>query len=238
MLQWVLDSLTGGLFQQIFALSGYRLRQGMIWQPITYMFLHGGAVHLLLNMLILFFLGPEVEHALGSRKFLALYLVSGVLGGVGWLLIEAYPLKMCVGASGAIFGVLGAFAALFPRRPITLLLFYVLPVTLEAWLMALALGVMELIYLLQPGAGGVANAAHLAGGVAGFFFVRGLEGDVPTFLKRLWEGRRRRDAHPARDRKLDELLDKIAREGLQSLTPEERRWLDEESRRRGRFRAD
>jgi hypothetical protein len=100
----------------LLALSYNGLFRGMIWQPVTYMFLHGGFMHLLFNMFTLFFLGPETERAMGSRHFLAMYLLSGVLGGLGWIWLSPHSHALCVGASGAIYGVLAAFATLYPRR--------------------------------------------------------------------------------------------------------------------------
>ena len=89
----------------LLALSLAGIRQGHLWQPLTYMFLHGGFTHLLFNMFTLYFLGPETERAMGSKHFLAMYLLSGLLGGLGWLWLSPNPYAVCVGASGAIFGV-------------------------------------------------------------------------------------------------------------------------------------
>ncbi|MBP7830707.1 MAG: rhomboid family intramembrane serine protease [Kiritimatiellae bacterium] len=233
--QWIGDDFSGGAVTRFLGLSLLSVRSGWIWTPFTYLFLHGGVFHLLMNMLILFFLGPETERALGSRKFMLLYLLSGLLGGVGWLLIEKSPLAYCIGASGAVFGILGAFAALFPDRPITVLVFYILPVTLRAWVLAAILGLVELMFLLSPGAGNVAYAAHLAGGLAGYFYalglVRGSRGMSPG-----WRSLARRFRPPPADgpdpRELDRILDKIAGQGLHSLTPREREWLDRASRAR------
>ncbi len=120
-----------GLYD-LFALSFDGIRRHYYWQPITYMFLHGGFTHLLFNMFTLYFLGPETERSMGSRHFLALYLLSGLLGGLGWIWLSPHPYAACVGASGAIFGILAAFATLYPRRRLTLLIFFIFPVTLQA----------------------------------------------------------------------------------------------------------
>ena len=114
-------------------LSMAGLRNGMFWQPLTYIFLHGGFLHLLFNMFTLYFLGPETERTMGSKHFLAMYLLSGILGGLGWIWLSPHPQALCVGASGYIFGVLAAFATLYPRRRLTMLIFFVFPVTLMAW---------------------------------------------------------------------------------------------------------
>jgi membrane associated rhomboid family serine protease len=231
--QWLADEFSGGAFTRAFGLSWLSLRRGLLWTPLTYMFLHGGVLHVLLNMLILFFLGPETERSLGARKFVLLYLISGILGGVGWLLIEPSPLVPCIGASGAVFGVLGAFAALFPDQPVTVLVFFVLPVTLKAWLLAVILGVVELMFLISPGTGRVAYAAHVAGGLAGYFYAlgltRGTGGWIWSLLRRFGISR----GHEADEAtRMDRILDKIANQGLGSLTRREREWLDRASRTR------
>jgi membrane associated rhomboid family serine protease len=178
-------------------------------------------------MLGLYFMGPETERAIGTRQFFILYFLSGILGGIGWLFISDSPWAVCIGASGAIFGVIGAFAALFPHRPITLLVLFILPVTMKAWVLAVSLAVVELVFLLGSPQQGIAYAAHLAGGVAGYVYAlalfRGLGG-----VMRSWRSWTREN--PVSQVELDRILDKIAREGIQSLSRRERTVLDEASR--------
>ena len=128
----------------LLALSLAGIRAGYLWQPLTYMFMHGSFPHLLFNMFTLYFLGPETERAMGSKHFLAMYLLSGLLGGLGWLWLSPDPYAACVGASGAIFGILAAFATLFPRRELTLLIL-VFPVTAMAWKVVAGLALIEFI---------------------------------------------------------------------------------------------
>ncbi len=255
--QVIFDWMTGYGFTQVFALSWPGIRHLALWQPLTYMFLHGGIWHLVFNMLGLFFLGPETERALGSRRFIRLYLVCGLLGGLGWLLISGAQ-GYCLGASGAVLGVLAAFAALFPDRPITLLVFFVLPVTMRARTMALALGAITLLMMLsQPGH--IAHAAHLVGGLAGWLYValifnrRGSAiGWRPrqwwNDLRWRWERRNfkvvsRLDGMggeppdipagaPPPAEEVDRILEKISRYGLSALTEAERDVLQHASRRR------
>lgn len=237
--QLFFDALTGGAFTRLASLSIPGLKRGYLWQPVTYLFLHGGLIHLLLNMLGLYFLGPETERAIGTRQFCLLYFVSGVLAGVGWLFISNVPWAVCVGASGALFGIIGAFAALFPNRLITVYVFMILPVTLRAWVLAVALVVVELSFLLNA-AGGVAYAAHLAGGVAGYVYavvLFGRGGRTGGWLRSLRQrpsGRAASDSGVPTD-DLDRVLDKIAREGMGSLSRLERDLLKRASRgQRGR----
>ena len=221
----------------LLALSLDGIRAGMIWQPLTYMFLHGSFTHILFNMLTLFFLGPETERAMGSRHFLAMYLISGLLGGLGWLWLSPQPHALCVGASGAIFGVLAAFATLYPRRRLTLLIFFIFPVTMQAWQLVAGLAVIEFL-LADNQASGIAHTAHLAGAFAGFLYIDQLFEN--TTLRRLW-GRARdyvaqrphkpRAAPPPPDQaEVDRILDKISAQGIQSLTKAERQTLHRASR--------
>ncbi len=223
-LQWIGDGIGGGLFTFVFGLRGAGIARGWLWQPLSYMFLHGGLFHLLLNMLVLFFLGPDTERTLGSRRFAILYVLGGLLGGLGWLLISARGADVCIGASGAVFTVLGAFATLFPRRLMTVFVLFI-PITLPAWQLALALGALELASLLQN-RGHIANAAHLMGIVVGVVFALTVSGrvDVRTF--------RRFPRTPLVDdgAELDRILDKVARRGIGSLSRSERERLQRASR--------
>lgn len=254
LLQTIADRATGGGFTALFSLSLNGLLRWNLWQPLTYLFLHGGIWHLILNMLGLFFFGPETERVIGPRRFLALYFACGILGGLGWILISGSSMLPCVGASGAIFGVLGAFAGLFPQRSVTLLVFFVIPVTMRARTLAIGLGLFSLFSMIsQPGQ--VAYAAHLAGGLAGYLY--GLYGVNQgfggwAFNPRQWwndlRWRRQRrkfkvlrgsgqdwetkaEAPPAAQ-EVDEVLAKISKWGLGRLTPRDRDILDRASRRK------
>lgn len=254
-LQVVADQLSGGVFTAVFSLSLAGLFKLMLWQPVTYLFLHGGLWHLILNMLGLFFFGPETERTLGTRQFLALYFACGILAGLGWLLISGSVAGYCVGASGAIYGILGAFAGLFPNRPVTLLVFFIVPVTLRARTLAIALGLISLLSLAsQPGQ--IAYAAHLVGGVVGYLYglaaIKTGLGYGPFFQPRQWwndlrwRWQRRKfkvlsggnrdweidEPEPPSAAEVDEVLAKISKWGMNSLTTRDREILDRASRRR------
>ncbi len=253
--QVLADRLTGGLWTDWLSLSRDGLRHAALWQPVTYLFLHGNLWHLLLNMLGLFFFGPEVERRLGTRRFMALYGVCGVLAGLGWLAFSGGPLVRCLGASGAVFGVLGTFAALFPTRPVTLLVLFVIPVTMRARTLAIGLGLFNLLAMMhQPGA--IAYAAHVAGGAAGYLYgLRARYGGLPrgAFDPRRWWNdlrwqwlRRRFRAVPgypapadpdAREEPtpaaVDQILDALSRRGFGSLSARDRDVLERASRRPG-----
>src|ERR1035437_5696798 len=95
LVQAIADRVTGGGFTALFSLSLGGLLRMDLWQPVTYLFLHGGLWHLILNMLGLFFFGPETERAIGTRRFLALYFACGILAGLGWIFISGTPASRC-----------------------------------------------------------------------------------------------------------------------------------------------
>ena len=132
------------------------------WQPFTYMFAHSGLSHLLFNMLGLFFFGTQVERELGSWEFLLFYLLTGVLAGffslaVYWFTGSYYVFLL--GASGAVFAVLLAFATFFPNAEIYI--FGILPV--RAAVLVIGYTAIELFSQISGGRGNVAHLTHLAG---------------------------------------------------------------------------
>ena len=153
------------------------------WQPLTHMFMHGGFWHILFNMYTLVMFGIVVERALGTRKFLILYFVAGfgavaLHTGVEWLQAQALSPNSVeyinllrtpvVGASGAIYGVLVAFAMLYPEARMTLLF---PPVTLDAkWMVAIFIGI-ELLTGITGTQMGIAHFAHLGGALFGFLLI-------------------------------------------------------------------
>ena len=229
--------LRPGSLYGLLALSLDGVRHAYLWQPLTYMFLHGSFMHLLFNMFTLYFLGPETERAMGTKHFLAMYLISGILGGLGWLWLSPQPYALCVGASGAIFGVLAAFATLYPRRQLTLLIFFIFPVTMMAWQLVAGLALIEFV-LAGNQSSGIANTAHLAGALAGFLYIDQLF--ESTLLRRLWHRLRdyvsqrpstpRASPPPPDQAEVDRILDKITAQGIQSLTKAERQTLHRASR--------
>ena len=201
------------------ALTLWGLEHGMIWQLVTYMFLHGSFMHILFNMLGLLFFGAEMERLFGSVRFAILYLMAGIVGGIGWIIIDG-GLVPCIGASGAVYGVLFAFCAIYPQRKLTILLYFI-PVTLKSMTLAIVI-VVGSIAMMAIGGGNIAHSAHLAGGVVGFiygaYFIRKQSPAGSTV------GGRRKNALPARE-EIDRILDKIKAEGIHSITEKERNTL-------------
>lgn len=152
------------------ALNVYNcISQRMWWQPFTYMFVHGNFQHLFFNMLGLFFFGTSVERAIGSREFLLMYLVVGVLGGVTSLLVYFFTGMwgvFLVGASGAIYGMLFAYAVIFPKNKI--FIWGIIPV--PSPILVIAYAVIELLNQFTGTRSGVAHMTHLAGFAFAFLY--------------------------------------------------------------------
>jgi membrane associated rhomboid family serine protease len=226
--------------------SGSLLRP---WSFVTYMFLHGGFSHIFWNMLGLFFFGPVLESRLGPKNFLRLYLISGVMGGLLWLLFSALPMGGVgglIGASGAVFGIQLGFAYFWPRQPIHI--WGIIPI--EARWLVLIMTVVSL-YMGIQGGGNVAHFAHLGGFLGGFLFLRWIEAHqqaplrewrqkmrpaaprVETATKAIerWSKIKRDNLHEVNRGELDRILDKIGAGGVASLTPSEREFLDRFSAR-------
>ena len=159
--------------------------RGWIWQLVTYMFLHGGALHILLNMLGIWMFGVELERRWGTTFFLKYYFVTGIGGGLTFLLLSLLPfdtmrvmyLTPTVGASGALFGLLLAFAIYYPDRPILLILVFV-----PARIFVLIYGGFALLNTFQPSRG-IADAAHLGGMIFGYLYLQGGRGGISAEIK-------------------------------------------------------
>lgn len=139
------------------------------WQLITYQFLHGGFGHIFWNMFILWMFGMEIENHWGSKKFLYYYLLSGVGAGLAHLFLMPLfgnDLAPTIGASGAVYGVMIAFAMLYPNRYI--FLYFFIPV--KAKYLITFLLVIEFM-LIDSANSSVAHLAHLGGALTGFLFI-------------------------------------------------------------------
>ncbi|NTV52805.1 MAG: rhomboid family intramembrane serine protease [Candidatus Firestonebacteria bacterium] len=212
------------------------------WQPFTYLFLHAGFWHLFFNMFTLWMFGCEVELALGLRRFLFYYFLTGAgaglcVAGLGQIFHEQ---SMTVGASGAIFGILLAYGVLFAERSLTLLVFFVFPVQMKAKTMVWFFAAIEFVAGVGNALGRVSHVAHLSGILVGYlYFLSTRPGMLPSlkFWKhyKFWRlGKRVRTISPRQDPEsyVDDILEKISRQGMGSLNAEERRIMSEAARRR------
>ncbi len=142
-----------------------------VWQLVTYMFLHGGLGHLFFNMIGLWMFGAELERTWGTRRFLQYYFLTGIGAGVCVVLADMLtgaPNIATIGASGAIFAVLLAYAILYPDNPIWV--WFLFPV--KAKWFVLGLGVINFLYLIKAPGSGVSHVAHLGGMLIGYLYLR------------------------------------------------------------------
>jgi|SRR5688572_15886741 membrane associated rhomboid family serine protease len=217
------------------------------WSFVTYMFVHGDFWHLFFNMLGLFFFGSPVEERLGSREFIKYYTICGLIGGAVLAFFFA-PNSMLIGASGAVYAVMLAFAVFWPDMPIYI--WGIFPVKAK-WLV-IAFASASVLFMITPTGGNTAHWAHLGGFAVGFIYLKfgDMLGSPVEKLQRFSSSRRRKlkvipgqaqslkREEPRRRRaeeevldEVDKVLDKISTHGMASLTPEERKLLDEVSRR-------
>ncbi len=219
------------------------------YQLVTYGFAHepNDLRHLFFNMLFLWFAGSEVEPIYGRREFLLFYLASLIVGGLVYVLGAMVSHSPGVfGASGAVMAVMALFVAHFPRR--TILLFLILP--LPAYVVGIFYFASEILSVLKPQPDdNTAHAAHIAGAVFGYVYYL-KHWRISSWLpsegtwKRLKLGPRPKlrvhdpeeDEHDLQ-RRVDEILAKISRNGEASLTRQERKFLEDASRRYQRRRS-
>ncbi|MGC2528476.1 MAG: rhomboid family intramembrane serine protease [Candidatus Acidiferrum sp.] len=148
-----------------------------LWQPFTYIFLHGGLFHLLINMLFLWMFGRELELVWGKKRFLNFFFLCGVGAGLIEIVVKVIPMSWdhvpsdvpTIGASGAIFGILMANAILFPDRRIWL---FPLPVTIPMRPYVAVMGAIEFFSTLGAGGDAVAHVCHLGGMLVGYIYLR------------------------------------------------------------------
>jgi len=152
------------------------VRELRIWQLATYMFLHGGLLHLLFNMLALWMFGTELERIWGTREFVKFYFVTGVGAGILTVLFSLLPFgfaqqlqySIVIGASGALYALMLAYAMYFPNRPIYMYLLFPIP----AKIFVLIMGAIAFYSSLADSGGGIANATHLGGLLIGYLYLK------------------------------------------------------------------
>jgi membrane associated rhomboid family serine protease len=158
-----------------------------LWQPLTYLFLHGNFWHLLFNMFMLWMFGSELEYKWGHKQFLFYYFLTGMGAGLLDILVHPSALSTTVGCSGAIYGLLMAYGLLFGDRPV--LFSFLIPMKVK-WMVAI-MGVIEFLSALNTRGSAVSHIAHLGGMLFGFLYLRG--GSLPYRLQlRYHEWRRAR----------------------------------------------
>lgn len=201
-----------------------------VWQPVTYMFLHGGFTHLFFNMFSLWMFGGIIEQTMGERRYLAYYLLCGVGAGLCQIVWQLLTLEgaYTVGASGACYGILLAFGMYYPNQRIMLM---IPPIPMKAKYFVVGYAVIELVSAFTS-TGNIAHFAHLGGMLFGWMLIR------------FWRNADRRPSKPRnkyenwhtadydynaeqrrRQERVDMLLDKVKESGYDCLTEDEKRDL-------------
>ena len=205
-----------------------------VWRLVTYQFLHDpqDIFHLIFNLVVLYFMGPFMERSWGSKAFLKFYLICGAAGGAVYTLLAGFLPEVgpMVGASGAIYGVVAAIAVMCPRMKV--LLYGIIPMTM-VWLVVLVV----ILSLLKIAAGNNTGGelAHLSGLAVGFVYVKYkplLTAWRMDRNKGAWAQKMKRQMNFQQE--VDRILDKVHREGINSLNAKEKQILQEATRREQR----
>ncbi|TAN39314.1 MAG: rhomboid family intramembrane serine protease [Nitrospirae bacterium] len=215
--------------------------KGALWQPVTYMFLHGSIFHLLFNMLVLWMFGTTLEATWGGRRFLIFYFICGIGAGLLNTAVTPGSHVPIVGSSGAIYGLLMAFGILFPDQLIYI--WGVFPV--RARYFVIGLGLIELLTALGGAQDRIAHFAHLGGMLFGLVYMKWdiLGKSVSGWrsgqknkrrLKVVWD---REQERRKLQEEIDRILDKGRKSGTGSLTAAERENFGELSRKLSELEA-
>ena len=214
-----------GLFFPLFGLVPKLVwSEFMLWQPFTYLFFHGGIWHVLINMFVLWMFGSELERLWGKEHFLKFYFVTGVGAGLVTMIFGLNSMTPIVGASGAVYGVLLAYGLTYPNR--TVYLYGIIPIK-SLWFV-IGIGVIAFMSSFDN-VSQISHLTHLSGMVIGYLMLK-----RPLRFNDLWFTIRKRTLeykikheekkvtqHQEIEREIDHILDKINREGFDSLTEEE-----------------
>ncbi len=233
MMQLINPSLNRTLLN-LFALTPYDLIfEFKIWQIVTYMFLHGGFMHVFFNMFILWMFGAELEREWGTREFLKYYFITGIGAGLTVVLVSN---ASTIGASGAVYGIMIAFAMRYPDA----MMIFPFPMKVKYYMGFLFL--FSLLMTMGSAGDGIAHGAHLGGMVVGLIYLKypyilsKIKSSVPDLTKSARKSSHLKYTNGGEDKtayyrgKIDDLLDKINRVGYLNLTDEEKKLLEEGSK--------
>ncbi len=236
---FVLELLWGSQLIYLFGLTPALVKKGFIWQPVTYMFLHGGLFHILFNMFVLWMFGCEIERTWGTREFVKYYFLTGVGAGLFTFFLSFNSHVPTIGASGAVFGILVAFALMFPDRLIYL--YFLIPI--KAKYLVAFFAVIEFLASFRHTSDGIGHFAHLGGMIVGYIYIKA-DFRIPAFfrlstyvnrVRSLRHQRRMKAIDKKREReqklmeRVDQVLDKINQVGYDNLSKEEKKILEQAS---------
>lgn len=238
----------GGTLVSYLALNNKGIGRGFVWQLITYQFLHGGILHIFFNLIVLYQFGRRVEELIGSKRFLQVYFLGGVIGGLfqlglGLIAPDIFG-RGTYGASASIMGLMAVFAAIEPHSGICFWGFHI-----RAKHLVVGYALYSIFFILVPTQGRLAHGAHLGGIVTGYAFVRWImnaDWSLPRFKLKsqprpaelvaapsggAWKKAKQmpEEELPSGDfisKEVDPILDKISAHGIQSLTEQERKKLE------------
>ena len=238
---WLAEDVIASFFPQFGRIFGYLalsragIEHGYVWQLLTYQFMHAGWVHLLFNCVAILSFGNLLERLLGARRYLTLMFSSGVAGGVLQVLVALlwpeYFGGAVVGASACAFGLVAAFATIYPNERIVV---FPIPFPIRAKTVLIGSAVIAVMLIIFPLVN-IANAAHLGGMAMGWFYVRKILsrhwhpswGDEPERVSPSPEARPAESSdNEFMETEVDAILDKISAKGIQSLTTREREILE------------
>jgi membrane associated rhomboid family serine protease len=229
--QLFLEVYQPGSIRAYLGISDQGVRDAYAWQFLTAMFLHDGPWHLLGNMLILYLLGRDLEVILGQRHFIYLYLAGAIGGELGHLFLMPSQ-TVLFAASGGVAAIVVAYATILPELELTAMMFFVVPVRLKAKHLATGAIILSVILLCVDRNGTVVHSAYLGGCAAGWLYAHLLGFGRPSFLQRLLRHHRveaeryeQMTLEQLMSQEIDPLLEKIASQGMTSLTRGERRAL-------------
>ncbi len=243
-----------GVLENLLALTVTNIKAGKLWTLLTYSFLHSGLLHIIGNLLGIYFMGRALQPVLSTKRVMWVYGLAVGLGGLLWLGTHWQSGGMAIGASAGVLGLFTVFACFYPNQPMTFLMFFVLPVTLKpkyvlfTWLGIELMGYFfyEVWGAASPFDTPIAHSAHLGGMLAGWIYYRYLHEatwrfsgkadiELPRWFKK--KAKTQPKGAPAYQvdlsrpnelrAEVDRILDKINSQGFGALTPEEKRLLDE-----------
>lgn len=232
-----LASLSSTRLELIFGLvPAYAVAKMMLWQFVTYIFLHGGMLHLLFNMFSLWVFGRELELIWGKQEFIKFYLICGFGAGLLTWITGYDSLVPTIGASGAVLGILTAYSLTFPNRYIYIYLF----IPIKAKYLAIIFAVLEFMQGLQYTSDGIAHFAHLGGIFTAVLYLKVTfhHFNWPDFKPHYNDYRKKRlyQIHKKREQEIRELkhqvdiiLDKISEQGINTLSRNEKKLLKKAS---------